>query len=115
MSHHATQFDYYWGRMASEYHPLMDAIKYLMNEAKGSNNLQRIIAQMVMKAIKEFKLNTAVGVDLWEAGFPKALTPQLAEWLAETLNGIESQMAWPASLLINTITLMGNCSHAYAV
>ena len=56
---------------------------------------------------KQIKANTALGIDHWEGGFLRAMPEEFADRLATLLNRVEGVCAWPWSVLMSIITLMG--------
>ena len=62
---------------------------------------------MVREAIKRIPLNTAMGCDFWEAINLRRLSDEALDALANLLNTIEKEVAWPHQMLFNMVVLMG--------
>ena len=51
--------------------------------------------------------DTAIGLDLWETRWLRRMSDDAAEGMADLLNSVEENIAWPIQILINIIVLMG--------
>ena len=67
----------------------------------------RITPEMVMRATKLLKRDTSLGIDWWEVEWLRTMTYEMAVQIANLLNTIECEVAWPAQILTNIIVLMG--------
>ena len=93
----ASHFAEYWSHLWERDAPHLEAMYQQIQELRVCGRVLHqgaimapIIGTMVRRACKRLKTNTALGVDLFEAGYLKQLCEEAYEAIAELLNAVEA-------------------------
>ena len=84
----------------------LEAVKLLRQKCK-TGDLDPITAEMVLKAVKLLKKDTALGIDFLDVWILRSISHEQAQAIADLLNQCEHSLVWPIQTFINIIVLMG--------
>ena len=96
-----------WTEMPQDLEELHRTIRDLLDETIGEDPLSPITREQITIGLKQFKNNTALGIDHWSPRELKGLPTEAHEELATLLNDIKQNRSWPRHILYDIVVLMG--------